>query len=387
MDSELGTSKRPLRILSRAVLFGIVLVAYCVLSGCHCGVPSAPSVTNFTAPPTGEWRFVVSGDSRNCGDLIMPAVAAGAARDKAKFYWHLGDFRALYTQDEDISTRKELNLEPYKAMAWDDFVQMQVAPFKKANLPVFLGIGNHELVEPKTREEFRKHFADWIHAPGAQEAGTYYHWSLGGVDFINLDNASPDMFDGEQLKWFYKLLRSDLADSSVRAIVVGMHKALPQSLSNWHSMAESPQGTTTGRCVYKRLAKALPFRKVYILASHSHFYMTDIYNTDFWRKNAPAIVPGWIIGTAGAVRYRLPDGLTAPAATDMYGYLLATVNVAGEAGKIRFDFRQIARQDIPADTLQQFPANLVDFCFDQNRNLTPPTTLPEPLDGPCPESD
>jgi hypothetical protein len=28
------------------------------------------------------WLFAVSGDSRNCGDVVMPAIAAGAARTK-----------------------------------------------------------------------------------------------------------------------------------------------------------------------------------------------------------------------------------------------------------------------------------------------------------------
>jgi len=27
------------------------------------------------------WRFAVSGDSRNCGDIVMPAIAAGVKAD------------------------------------------------------------------------------------------------------------------------------------------------------------------------------------------------------------------------------------------------------------------------------------------------------------------
>ncbi len=27
----------------------------------------------------GAWRFIVSGDSRNCGDVVMPSIAATAA--------------------------------------------------------------------------------------------------------------------------------------------------------------------------------------------------------------------------------------------------------------------------------------------------------------------
>src|ERR1700688_178008 len=60
---------------------------------------SAASVT--------PWRFAVSGDSRNCGDVVMPAIAAGVARDQPSFYWHLGDFRAIYAFDEDIEHQPE----------------------------------------------------------------------------------------------------------------------------------------------------------------------------------------------------------------------------------------------------------------------------------------
>ena len=29
---------------------------------------------------TPEWHFAVSGDSRNCGDVVVPSIAAGATR-------------------------------------------------------------------------------------------------------------------------------------------------------------------------------------------------------------------------------------------------------------------------------------------------------------------
>ena len=51
---------------------------------------------------TKEWKFVVSGDSRNCGDAVMPMIAQGAAVEHATFYWHLGDLRAIYQPDEDM---------------------------------------------------------------------------------------------------------------------------------------------------------------------------------------------------------------------------------------------------------------------------------------------
>src|SRR5215475_16145893 len=51
--------------------------------------------------------FAVSGDSRNCGDIVMPGIAAGVRSDHAKFYWHLGDFRANYDFDQDLLSAAE----------------------------------------------------------------------------------------------------------------------------------------------------------------------------------------------------------------------------------------------------------------------------------------
>ena len=60
------------------------------------------SLASFAAAAQqATWRFAVSGDSRNCGDIVMPAIAKGAALNQAAFYWHLGDFRAIYRFDQD----------------------------------------------------------------------------------------------------------------------------------------------------------------------------------------------------------------------------------------------------------------------------------------------
>src|SRR5438270_1300038 len=56
---------------------------------------------------TSDWKFAVSGDSRNCGDVVMPSIAAGAIKNKAVFYWHLGDLRAIYGIDEDYQNSPE----------------------------------------------------------------------------------------------------------------------------------------------------------------------------------------------------------------------------------------------------------------------------------------
>ena len=47
-------------------------------------------------------------------------------------------------------------------------------------------------------------------------------------------------------------------------------------------------------------------KNVYVLASHSHVYMGNIYNTACRRQHPETILPGWIVGTAGARRYQPP---------------------------------------------------------------------------------
>jgi hypothetical protein len=330
---------------------------------------------------TQEWHFAVSGDSRNCGDIVMPAIARSVNQSGSQFYWHLGDFRAIYDFDQDMQLRprpQPLLIIDYEQQAWDDFIENQVSPF---TVPVFLGIGNHETIPPKTRCEFLAQFADWLDAPPIKEQRlrddpkdhrlkTYYHWAQGGVDFIYLDNATTDQFDLAQLTWFEKVLKLDAADPNVKTVVVGMHEALPDSLASDHSMGDYAAGVQSGRQVYADLLalQKSSNKRVYVLASHSHFFMEGIFDSAYWREHG-GVLPGWIIGTAGAVRYKLPEGasLAKAARTNVYGYLLATVNPAGEPeGSIRFEFRELREPDVPASTVSLMGTDLVHQCFMKN---------------------
>ena len=331
------------------------------------------------AQPT--WTFAVSGDSRNCGDIVMPAIAAGARHDQAAFYWHLGDLRAIYTFDQDFKQLATASGAPlliidYENRAWDDFIQNQIVPF--GDMPFFLGIGNHETIPPKTRPEFTIQFADWLDTPELQKQRlkddpkdhrlhTYYHWQRTGVDFINLDNASIDQFDANQMAWFAGVLKADTGNPSIHTIVVGMHEALPDSISKSHSMSESAQGEATGRAIYQQLLAAQnnAHKNVYVLASHSHFFMEGIFNTDYWRTNG-GVLPGWIVGTAGAVRYGLPPnaGDAKIARTNVYGYLLGTVH---PGGAIDFSFHQLDEKDVPPEVVSRFGQPLLHDCFIANR--------------------
>jgi hypothetical protein len=382
-------------------------LALTVSCSCLCGenpaevgaLPSRPPGQAASGQPSEAWRFVVSGDSRNCGDVVMPAIAAGAKKDGAKFYWHLGDLRAIYDFDQDIKRiaerpQKPLRISGYHGLAWDDFIENQIVPFEAKDIPFYVGIGNHEVIPPKTREQFVIQFADWLDAPvlrnqrlednrklqeelrkekreddrksnrNDRQLKTYYHWKQGVVDFIYLDNASPEQFDDEQLNWFKRVLKNDGDDQSILTVVVGMHKALPWSVSCDHSMNESGEGQRSGEKVYEALLDLQKRnKKVYVLASHSHYVMSDIFQTDHWKNN---VLDGWIVGTAGAERYPLPKAaVPANSRTNVYGYLLGTVDLKG---KIRFDFTELKPGDIPKEVKERYTESWInEACFAGNR--------------------
>jgi hypothetical protein len=341
-------------------------------------------------PNTADWNFAVSGDSRNCGDVVVPAIAAGAIKNKSAFYWHLGDVRAIYGIDEDYQAGPEhrgktIQKDAYLKDAWDDFIQNQISAF--GSMPVFVGIGNHETTPPKNREEFAARFAQWLDSdtlkkqrladdPKAAAPTTYFHWIQGGVDFIYLDNATLDQFSREQVNWLEDVLHRASSNPEVRALVVGMHAALPDSLASGHSMSDWLVGVESGRHVYADLLdlKKKTGKNVYLLASHSHFYMSGIFNSEYWAANGGEL-PGWIVGTAGAVRYALPPGAARAkeARTKVYGYLLGTVH---PDGKIDFKFEQIKKSDTPVAVSRRYLPQFVNFCFDRNTAFY---QLPEPL--------
>ena len=66
----------------------------------------------------------------------MPAIAAGVRASRAEFYWHLGDFRAIFMIDEDMVPPAKLGLPSrpmtkgeYEYAAWPDFIEHQLLPF------------------------------------------------------------------------------------------------------------------------------------------------------------------------------------------------------------------------------------------------------------------
>jgi len=356
---------------------------FCFALLCLVGLPA------YAADSSNTWYFAVSGDSRNCGDVVMPAIAADALKHNVAFYWHLGDLRAIYGPDQDFVQErsregKSTDLAEYEKEAWDDFIANQIKPWGET--PFFLGIGNHETTPPKTRAAFVEQFQQYLDRPEIREQRlkdnskatqpkTYYHWMRDGIDFIYLDNATGSDFEPGQMQWIEGVLDRDRKDYAIRTIVVGMHEALPESISANHSMNESPLGVETGRRVYQMLLKMQndAHKTVYVLASHSHYFMDGIFNTEYWKTNG-GVLPGWIVGTAGAERYPLPpDAHNAKAAkANVYGYLLATVNPEGKApGTMEFKFEELKEDRIPQDVVQRFTKQFVHECFVGNRRTAP----------------
>jgi hypothetical protein len=358
------------------LLAALPLLASCAAYG---QAPSQPQ------DPPRTWYFAVSGDSRDCGDLIMPKIAHAVAEDRehpAAFYWHLGDFRRMFGPDCDIvkrahpdwdcKARPEETLGPeemnnYLDTAWDDFIERQVHPF--APTPVFLGIGNHELGAGRTRTEFQRKFQPWltsgpIHNQRLREAAysppfystegdTYYHfvWSH-STDFIYLDNASSDSFSAAQIQWLEKVLSHDKADESIRTIVVGMHAALPFSRQSGHAMDASCQGLCSGQQVYDLLYRIqLKGKRVYVFTSHSHLFADRLFETD---EHKGQVLTGWLVGTAGAEQYTEQI---------QYGYALVAVHPDGTLDA-RF---QEVRRDSPPLATGPGAEPLTAFCFEQNK--------------------
>src|SRR5216683_6624782 len=158
-----------LQLLATAIVLGIVICNLGTLASVLAVKREAPKRAKFVPATEGTWRFIVSGDSRNCGDVVMPAIAAHSLeRYQPSFYWHLGDLRAIYKMDEDMAAAAEkagqhLSCESYLKRAWPDFVEHQIVPFGTTRF--YLGIGNHEVIPPKTPTEFSAQFQDWLLTP------------------------------------------------------------------------------------------------------------------------------------------------------------------------------------------------------------------------------
>ncbi len=360
----------------------LIAIAVAIAIGVATAIPARAS----GAESPVVWSFAVSGDSRDCGDLIMPKIAAAVTSETpaVDLFWHLGDLRRMYDIDCDILKREhpdfdcdalpwgqlgETAMSDYLDLAWSDAIERQLKPFGKT--PVLLGMGNHELFG-RARDDFKRAFQPWLAqkalhvqrladaAKGiyTSETETSFHLVHRGVDLIYLDNADEKAFTPQQIMWLTRILALDAKDDAVRTIVVGLHATLPYSVSRGHAMDATCQGLCSGQQAYDLLYRAQNLsgppgkqKLVYVFSSHAHLYAENVYDTPEHRGQ---VLPGWIVGTAGAEQYT---------AQISYGYLRVDVH---EDGTIVSVFRPILRSSPP---LAAGPGadSLADFCFTQNK--------------------
>jgi hypothetical protein len=178
-----------------------------------------------------------------------------------------------------------------------------------------------------------------------------------GIDFITLDNADG-FFPPAELVWLSKVLALDAADDSVRTIVVGMHATLPYSKVRWHGMDSSCAGLCSGQQAYDLLFRAQELagppgkrKNVCVFSSHTHDFVENAYDTP---EHAGQVLPGWVIGTAGALMYR---------DTIKYGFLRVEVLTDGT---LRPLFREVGPESPPLPGGPEAQA-LTDYCFRLNK--------------------
>jgi hypothetical protein len=123
-----------------------------------------------------------------------------------------------------------------------------------------------------------------------------------------------------------------------------------------------------------------PNRKnVYVLASHSHLFQENIFQTP---QRQGQVLPGWIVGTAGASQY-LMGGAATPSdqfkdcwkTKICYGYLLVEVR---PDGTINPQYKLVTEDSPPKGH-----AGLSDFCFNKNGAVS--TQKPPNLNCACGE--
>ena len=112
------------------------------------------------------------------------------------------------------------------------------------------------------------------------------------MNFIYLDNACAGGFDHVQIRWLEEVLARDRDDKNITAVVVGMHRALPNSWSCAHSMNGDKENElaaqasiVSGRYAYKVILNFVEEsgKHLYVVASHAHLYMPVIFDTDYWK--------------------------------------------------------------------------------------------------------
>ena len=233
-------------------------------------------------------------------------------------------------------------------MQWQDFLDNQMAPF--GAIPFLVGIGNHEVVFPKTRVEFLSKFGPWhdtpvlraqrlIDSPDDQSVKTYFHWIDRGVSFFYLDNASNDEFNDDAARLVRTSARARCGEPGRADDRRGNAQGLAGRLQlrpQHERIAEEHRNRPPGVRQPAQGARQTAASGCTCWRAISTSTWKTSYDSQYLREHG-GVLPGWVIGTAGAQRYRLPVPSPKVATTNVYGSLLGTVAPDGE---IKFDSRR-----------------------------------------------
>jgi 3',5'-cyclic AMP phosphodiesterase CpdA len=225
------------------------------------------------APPPGTTRYVAGGDARNDVSHVLPWSFTKAKKLQATAFLFLGDMEL--TPDLDGHFEHVLQgLDP---------------------IPFYPAIGNHEVKQVEgsslTRSElvqrFQSNFLGSRRTPSqsAVPGRIAYSTTLrGGLHFVVLDNVSQKGFGADQLAWLAADLEQARRDPSVKAIVVGMHKALAGNGMTRHSMDED--GDVGAADSAAALALFVKAHIDLLLASHEHGFW------DYQQQGIHSIISG-----------------------------------------------------------------------------------------------
>jgi hypothetical protein len=225
-------------------------------SGCGPSATSSPAANGAAARPPCNC-FFVGGDARDDRAHVVRWALRTAKEQNAGAFIFLGDM--------------ELNPQ------WDPTFQKELAELDP--IPFFPVIGNHEVKlfgfigtdrqERLTR--FQKRFLGTPRTPVTSKLSDRVAYSAdldGGVHFVALDNVTGSGFGQAQLDWLQSDLVAARARSSIRYVVVGMHKALAHNGVTTHSMDED--GDVGAHDSGAALALFRQSHVDFIFASHQH---------------------------------------------------------------------------------------------------------------------
>ena len=129
-------------------------------------------------------------------------------------------------------------------------------------------------------------------------------------------------------------------------------------------MSESPRGDKSGREAYEALwhAHDAAHKHVYVLASHSHYYMDNIFETADWKdKVLPAGSSAQPALNAISYRPKLR-----PRNTPRPMFMATSIATVAPDGAASFQFQRLSLDDLHAINGSRIPEPLVRWCYENN---------------------